>query len=177
GQPRGANGGIADHVGAITMAFGIMAALFHRERTGEGQEVDSSLLGGQMCVQSFQITEVLFNGNNPGYWGRNDGVRAVRPTWNTYQASDGKWFSLAMNNDTYWPGMCKLLDKPEWLTDERYAEMTARTANSAELVAEFQAIFATQPAEYWIDAFTSHDLLAGPVNSYTDLLDDPQTTA
>ena len=63
-------------------------------------------------------------------------------------------------------------DKPEWLTDERYAEMTARTANSAELVAEFQAIFATQPAEYWIDAFTSHDLLAGPVNSYTDLLDD-----
>ena len=177
GRPRGANGGIADHVGAITMAFGIMAALLHRERSGEGQEVDSSLLGGQMCIQSFQITETLFNGNRAGTWGRNEGVRAVRPTWNTYQGSDGKWFSLAMNNDTYWPGIARLLNKPEWLTDERYNEMSARTANAADIVAQLQAIFATQPAQHWIDEFTSHDLLAGPVNEYTDLLHDPQTTA
>jgi formyl-CoA transferase/CoA:oxalate CoA-transferase len=177
GRPRGANGGIADHVGAITMAFGIVAALLHRERTGEGQEVDSSLLGSQMCVQSFQITDTLFNGNRAGTWGRNESSRPVRPTWNTYQGSDGRWFSLAMNNDSYWPGVVSLLGKPEWLTDERYKDMASRTANSADLVAQLQAIFATQPAQHWIDQFTGRDLLAGPVNAYTDLLADPQTTA
>jgi crotonobetainyl-CoA:carnitine CoA-transferase CaiB-like acyl-CoA transferase len=130
-----------------------------------------------MCVQSFQITDTLINGNRPGNWGRSDATRPVRPTWNTYQGSDGRWFALAMNNDSFWPGVVDLLQKPEWLTDERYKDMAARTANSADLAGQMQAIFSTQTAQHWIEAFTSRDLLAGPVNSYTDLLDDPQTTA
>ena len=60
--PKPAGVAVGDHVGAMSMAFGLMVALFHRERTGEGQEVDASLLGGQMCIQTFNITDYLWSG-------------------------------------------------------------------------------------------------------------------
>jgi len=177
GLPRGATGGVADHVGAITMAFGIMSALFHRERTGEAQQVDSSLLGSQMCIQSFAITETLFNGNVFRQRGRNAIRNNVNPTWRAYQGSDGKWFSIAMSNDSFWEGITRTLNKPEWLQDERFSNLRARTENSETIIEQLRQLFATRPAQHWIKLFTDEDLLAGPVNDYSDLIRDPQTLA
>jgi CoA:oxalate CoA-transferase len=176
GRPRNVGAAIADHVGAITLGFGIMSALVHRLRTGEGQQIDSSLLGSQMCIQSFAITGVLFNGNRPLVRRSKDRMEA-RPTWNTYKGSDGKWFASGSANDSTWPNFCAALERPDWLTDSRYSEMSVRNRNGRELITELDQIFATQPAAHWVKRLSEAGALACTVNEYHDLLDDPQTTA
>ncbi len=171
--PKGAGVAIADHVGAITMAFGLVVALRHRERTGEGQEVDASLLGGQLCIQSFNITDYLWSGHQRGQVRRS----GPNPTWSTYQGSDGKWFALGMSAAHYWSRIATAIGKPEWATDERYATINARLDNSDELFAELDAVFANETAAEWVRRFADADLLATPVNDYEDVAKDPQVIA
>ena len=170
GTPRGLPSGVADQVGAISLAFGVMAALYHRERTGEGQEVFASLLGSQMAIQAFQISAVLFDGPRSVPASRN-------PSWRAYRAGDGRWFALAMIDDSFWPGICAVLDRLGWLTDERYSTLAARQANYEQVAAEMGAIFATRPAAHWVRLFSDADLLAAPVSSWDDVADDPQAAA
>lgn len=177
GVPRGNAVAIADHVGAITMAFGIMSALYHRQRTGEGQKVDSSLLGAQMCIQSFQITTTLFNGNAKPPTRRTDRRDANNPTWNTYKGSDGRWFCLGMTTDAFWPGICGVIEKPEWLTHEHFGTLAGRLEHNRELIALLDELFASAPADEWIRRFSEKNLLATPVNAWTDLRTDPQVVA
>jgi formyl-CoA transferase len=79
-----------------------------------------------------------------------------------------------MNWQRYWPRIAELVGRPEWATDERYATLEARLANRDDLFAEFDAIFATRPAEEWVRRFTEADLMATPVNDYEGVSKDPQ---
>jgi crotonobetainyl-CoA:carnitine CoA-transferase CaiB-like acyl-CoA transferase len=130
-----------------------------------------------MCIQSFQITGVLFNGNKPQAPRKLDRRFAANPTWNSYKGSDGRWFALGMSNDSFWPAICRVLEKPEWLTDERFKDLRARQANNVEFIRILDDLFAGQPAAHWIKLFTDVNLLATPVNQYHDLRHDPQTKA
>jgi crotonobetainyl-CoA:carnitine CoA-transferase CaiB-like acyl-CoA transferase len=177
GEPDGppkppAGVAIADHVGAMSLAFGLMVALFHRERTGEGQEVDASLLGGQICIQSFNITDYLWSKDVRGRAGRGR-----NPTWNVYAGSDGHWFAIGMNRQHYWAPFCAAIGRPEWTDDPRYATLSARLENSDALCGALDALFATRPAAAWVSAFSAADLLATPVNDYAGVAADPQSTA
>src|SRR5439155_85980 len=168
--PKPAGVAVADHVGAMSMAFGLMVALFHRERTGEGQEVDASLLGGQICIQTFNLTDYLWSNRVRGRIPR----AGINPTWSIYKGSDGKWFVIGMNRQRYWARICEVLGKPNWNGDERYATLEARLENRDALFAEFDALFATKAAAYWVKLFSDADLLAAPVNDYADVAKDPQ---
>ena len=165
---------LADHVGAMSMAFGIMVALYHRQRTGEAQQVDASLLAGQLCIQSFNITGSLFNGNRVPARRRRAGSN---PTWNVYRASDGKCLVIGMNQDRYWPGICEVIGKPEWLTDERFSGLRARMQNAEALFAALDEVFASKTADEWVRLFTEADLLAARVNDYAEVAADPQNLA
>lgn len=172
--PRSVGAPIGDHVGAMSMAFGIMVALFHRQRTGEGQQIDASLLAGQLCIQSFNITGSLFNDNRVApRRSRTD----MSPTWNVYQGSDGKYFVIGMNGQRWWPGICKAVGRPEWLSDERFASVAARLDNRAALLAAFDEMFATRPADEWVRLFSEADLMAARVNDYSEVANDPQNLA
>jgi crotonobetainyl-CoA:carnitine CoA-transferase CaiB-like acyl-CoA transferase len=171
GWPKPVGVPYADHVGAMSMAFGLMVALYHRQLTGEGQEVDASLLGGQLCIQSFNITASLFNDNRVPPRRPRAGLS---PTWQVYRGSDGKHFVIGMNGQRWWPGICKALDKPEWLTDERFAGVAARSQNAEALIAELDSIFATRTADEWVDLFSKADLMAARVNDYAEVARDPQ---
>jgi crotonobetainyl-CoA:carnitine CoA-transferase CaiB-like acyl-CoA transferase len=171
GWPKPVGVPYADHVGAMSMAFGLMVALYHRQLTGEGQEVDASLLGGQLCIQSFNITASLFNDNRIPPRRPRAGMSS---TWQVYRGSDGKHFVIGMNGQRWWPGICKAIDKPEWLTDERFAGVAARSQNADALIAEFDAIFATRTADEWVELFSKQDLMAARVNDYAEVAHDPQ---
>lgn len=172
GPPRSAGAAIADHTGALTMAFGIATALLHRERTGEGQEVDASLLGGQLCIQTHNITYSWWSGKVPQ---RRD--RMPSATWNTYQGSDARWFAIGMNRQMYWPGICKVVGRLDWLDDERFGGLESRLLHADALFEAMQQIFETRPAAEWVRLFSENDLLATPVNDYADLFADPQVSA
>jgi crotonobetainyl-CoA:carnitine CoA-transferase CaiB-like acyl-CoA transferase len=171
GWPKPVGVPFADHVGAMSMAFGLMVALYHRQMTGEGQQVDASLLAGQLCIQSFNITGSLFNGNRiPPRSLRAGG----NPTWNVYKGSDGKHFVIGMNQQRYWPGICEIVQKPDWLTDPRYGSVRDRMQNKDDLFADLDAVFATKTADEWVKLFSDADLLAARVNDYAEVAADPQ---
>ena len=170
GPPTRIGAPIGDHVGAICLGFGIMAALFHRQRTGEGQRLEGSLLAGQLCIQSHNIAGALFDNRIPPRQKRG----GPNPAWNLYQGSDGKWFALGMSRDKFWRGICKVIDRPEWVTDERYASLDSRLENRDEIVAQLDAIFEAKPAAEWVAQFSDANLMATMVNDYTDVGKDPQ---
>jgi crotonobetainyl-CoA:carnitine CoA-transferase CaiB-like acyl-CoA transferase len=174
GWPKPVGVPFADHVGALTMAFGLMVALYNRQLTGEGQQVDASLLAGQLCIQSFNITSSLFNDNRVPPRRPRAGLSA---TWQVYRGSDGRHFVMGMNGQRWWPLIGEALDNPAFFSDERFATVASRSEHAQELIAEFDALFATRTADEWVKLFSEADLMAARVNDYAEVAADPQNTA
>jgi crotonobetainyl-CoA:carnitine CoA-transferase CaiB-like acyl-CoA transferase len=164
---------IADQAGAMVAAFGIVAALFYRERTGEGQYVNASLLGSQVALQSFNISMYYLTRRMP----RRQPRGTFGPTWTTYRCSDDKYIALGMLEDRWWPGVCQALEQPELAADPRYATAIDRARNVRELVPQMDSIFAQRPAREWVQRFRELGLLVELVQNYEDIANDPQVAA
>ena len=173
GPPLPVSVPIADQTGAIVAAYGILVALLHRERTGEGQEIEVSLLGTQMALQTFNITSYLLSRKPPERQPRG----GFMPLWNTYRGSDGKYFSLAMIEERWWPGTCRAIGHPELETDPRFDSAKKRRQNADQLIAYLDDVFAQQPAREWVRRFQEQGLMVAPVQDYEDLRHDPQVAA
>jgi CoA:oxalate CoA-transferase len=169
-------GGIADQMGAIMLAYGVLAALFARERTNLGQEVDASHLGSMMALQGLNVVARTIMGKE---FPRNTRANAYNPLWNHYRCADDKWISLAMlQPDRYWKNFCEVIGKPELAEDPRFAEVKTRGKNSAALITIFDEVFATRPRLEWMRILKGRgDFIYTIVNSVSDLPDDPQVRA
>jgi crotonobetainyl-CoA:carnitine CoA-transferase CaiB-like acyl-CoA transferase len=175
--PLGIAGGIADQMGAIMLSYGILTALYAREKFGIGQEVDASHLGSMMMLQGLSVSSRLMMG-----WGmpRQARASAGNPLWNHYRCSDDKWIALGMlQPDRYWSDLCAALGRPGLASDERFADMRARAANAAEAVATLDEIFVGKPREEWMRILrdSTGDFIFTVVNEVSDLPDDPQVRA
>ncbi len=174
GYPMPAGVPLADQTGGILAAFGIMTALLHRERTGEGQQVDVSLLGSVMALQSFNITAYMLSGELRKRFPRG----GITPFWNVYKGSDGKFFAIAMLLNRGWGATCAVIGRPELEHDERFAHFRDRVAtNAAQLIEEFDIAFAQRPADEWVAKLNEEGVFAARVNDYSDLPNDPQVRA
>jgi crotonobetainyl-CoA:carnitine CoA-transferase CaiB-like acyl-CoA transferase len=174
GPPLAGPAGLADQVGSYFLAHGILAALFMRERTGLGQQVDASLLGGQVELQAHLLQGYLFSGVLPRRRSRTE----MAPLWNTYRGSDGRWFVIGMlPQERWWPQLVRVLGIEAWEQDPRFATPAARQANGPALVAQFDALFATRPRDHWVDLLSRHGLMAARVQDYQELAQDPQVVA
>jgi len=164
---------IADQLGAILTAYGIMAALFHRERSGEGQEVEVSLLGSQLALQCFNVATYNLSGRLPHRRPRG----RFAPLWNTYRGADGKYVALAMPEERWWPGTCRALGQPDLEHDARFDTAAKRHQNAQHLVDHLDGVFAQRPACEWAQRFQHEGLMAGLVQDYEDVARDPQVAA
>ncbi len=171
--PQNITGGIADQMGAIMLAHGVVVALLARERLGIGQEVNTSHLGSMMALQGLNVACRLTLGKEFKRFYRTE---AANPLWNHYRCQDDKWICFAMPQaDRYWPDFSKTVGLPELEKDERFATMRARGKNCKELIAILDAIFASKPREEWMKTLKAGgDFIYTIVNSINDLLDDPQ---
>jgi crotonobetainyl-CoA:carnitine CoA-transferase CaiB-like acyl-CoA transferase len=169
-------GGIADQMGAIMLAYGVMTALVARERYGVGQEVNASHLGSMIALQGLNISRRTMLGKGFPINTRED---AYNPLWNHYKCADGRWLSLGMlQTDRYWKDLCLSLGVPELVDDERFSHMKARTKNHRELVQIFDRIFITRSREEWLKTLkTGGDFIYTVVNTIDDLPGDPQVLA
>jgi len=174
--PLGIAEGIADQMGAVMLAYGILAALFVRERTGVGQRVDASLLGSMSWLQALSLSARLMMGFAIPRLPRS---APVNPLWNHYCCADGKWLALGMlQPDRYWRAFCEAIGRSELADDKRFVNLAARAANAAECVAILDAVFASKPRDEWLTTLRdAGDLICTPVNSLDDLPDDPQVRA
>jgi crotonobetainyl-CoA:carnitine CoA-transferase CaiB-like acyl-CoA transferase len=175
--PLAVAGGIADQMGAVMLAYGVMAALIARERFGVGQEVNASHLSSMMWLQGLSVSCRLMMGF-PMF--RQFRSQAGNPLWNHYRCQDDQWLCLGMlQADRYWADVCRVLGRPELADDERFLNMMARAGNAEACVAELDAVFATKPRDTWIEIFDRDDgdYILTIVNSVADLPDDPQVKA
>ena len=175
-HPPFQRGGMGDHNSGLALAAGISAALFKRERSGEGQLVSTSLLREGLYTLSFDLSCALRFGVPVGVASRK---KMGNPCINNYQDKDGRWFWIVgLEGERHWPPLCRAVGHPEWLTDERYADPASRFQNAEGLIAQLDEIFATKTREEWGEIFDAEDdLWWAPVQDIEEVLADPQARA
>ena len=165
-----------DSIGAMTIAGGIMGALYHRERTGEATTVDVSLLGTGLWSMgaTLALSLQLGMGWAPPPAGRSTG----NPLVTNYVTSDGRFLSFScLQAAKYWPDMCKVVDRPDLATDERFADAAAIRENAEAGTQILREIFAQRTLTEWRDALAD---FSGQWTVAQDTLEaaaDPQTIA
>jgi len=166
-----------DSIGAMTLAGGIAAALLKRERTGIASTVDVSLLGTAMWVLAPDIVASKLVAPGSGM-PKMDRRYAPNPAGNSYKTKDDRWLLLMMlQADKHWPDLCEHIDRPELVTDPRFANAASRFKNRAECIALLDAVFAERSLDEWKAKLATMQGPWAPMQSAEELHDDPQTLA
>jgi crotonobetainyl-CoA:carnitine CoA-transferase CaiB-like acyl-CoA transferase len=165
-----------DVLGGLTIAGGISAALFHRERTGEAVVVDNSLLATSMwATGASSLAAGLFGVDRLP---RRDRTETPNPIVGTYRTADGRFVSLVMlESDRYFGDLVTLLGRPELATDPRFSDAAARAANSAACVGALDEAFAQKNLADWKPILAKAKGVWAVVQTPSELLVDPQALA
>ncbi|HEY0958295.1 MAG TPA: CoA transferase [Novosphingobium sp.] len=185
-EPDTPDAGMADQMGAIMLAYGVLAGLMARERHGVGQKVETSLLGSMMWLRGLPVVlELMREDGRVARSEMSKHTKAAKPTrtdpgnplWNTYKCGDGKWLALAcVTTDPHWPVVLEGLGNPPELTDQpAYGDHWGRCAHAREITAVLDRIFATQPRDHWLERLVGrNDLPVCAINTTREAANDPQ---
>lgn len=173
--PAGQRPGMGDHTTSIAVAGATAAALFARERTGQGQEVQLSLYRTGVWVDSMDIQSALISRQNVPRLSRKT---VGNPLFNSYQAKDGKWFQLVnLQSDRHWPAFCEVIERPDLLRDARFADAATRREHGGALVAILDVIMLTKTRVEWGTLLDAAGVFWAPVQTVEDVINDPQAKA
>jgi len=174
-MPARSVAGMGDHPTASALFGGIAAALYRRERTGQGAEVRASLLNAGMWANSFLVQAVLCGGTIPPRLPRDQTANALG---NMYRTSDGRWFIIAVvSEDRQWPSLAAAIGCPDLVEDPRFVTTPARRANARALMDIFDPIFAQRPVAEWRDILDAAGITFGLVGTTEEIATDPQALA
>ncbi len=165
-----------DSIGAMTIAGGIMGALFHRERTGKATTVDVSLLGTGMWSMggSMALSLQLDRGWTPPPPGGPVG----NPLTGTYRTKDDRFIAMTcLQAGKYWPEACEVLGHPELIDDERFADVADLMANATEAAAYVRAAFAERTLDEWRERLAGFSGQWAVVQDTLEAAHDPQSVA
>jgi crotonobetainyl-CoA:carnitine CoA-transferase CaiB-like acyl-CoA transferase len=171
--PTSQRGGMGDHTTAMTTAAGISAALFDRERSGEGQRVSTSLLRTGLYFIGWDVSEALRWGASP--------IRAAvdrrsfgNPLMLSYQDSAGDWmWLLGLEPDRHWTKLAAAVGRDDWAVDEELLTIAGRAKRSAEIIDFLDTTFATRSRAEWATIFEEHDVWWSPVLTPYEASVDP----
>jgi crotonobetainyl-CoA:carnitine CoA-transferase CaiB-like acyl-CoA transferase len=170
--PLNLRGGFGDHVTGLSALSGILGALYAREHSGVGQVVECSLLQAGMYSVGWDLGMQLTNGKVQKTYPRSANPT---PLINSYRTADDRWFFLiGLEADRHFPGLCEAIERPDLLTDERFADGSERVRNRRALIAEFDAVFAARTLDEWSVIFDQHDVWFSAVRTLAEVLEDPQ---
>ena len=172
GDPVRVGNPAPDFGAAALLAFGVCAALLHRERTGEGQQLDLSLLGGAIFSMIPRDGETLRSGAAPPRLG--SGHPAFVP-YRNYRGADGELFFLSCFTEKFWSSLCDALDRPDLKSDARSSSNVARCQNRAFVDGELETIFRTRSTADWLAQLAKFNVPATRVQDLNVALrQDPQ---
>ena len=167
-----------DSIGAMTVAGGIAAALFGRERSGRAPVLDISLLNTAMWVLAPDIVASKLVTPGTGGPPRFTRQQAPNPVGNSYKTKDGRWLLLMMlQADKHWPDFCRHIDRPDMIGDERFASFGARFQNREACIAILDEIFATRSLAEWREKFATLEGPWAPMQTAEEIHADPQSVA
>ena len=162
--------GSGDHATAVTLFSAIVTALYRRERTGKGSYVTTSLLAAGVWSCGVFVQAALCDAT---FFPLHDRSKPPNALINIYRASDDNWFVLVLTPD-HWPALAKGIGRAELLTDPRFADPGTLAANSADLTAILDELFASQPMSRWVEVFEQNHITFGVVRAPSDVAKDPQ---
>ena len=157
---------VVDVITGLHAAVGILSALRHRDRTGQGQRIEVNLLSSLISALANQSSGYVAAGVVPTAMGNRH--PSIAP-YEVFRTAD-RPFVLAVGNDRQFAGLCEVLGRPELPVDERYATNSARVANREELVAILNEALSTASADHWFDALTARRVPCGPLNDIADAI-------
>lgn len=164
---------LTDVMTGLHAAIGILAALQHRERTGEGQHIDLALLDVQVAALANQAGNYLISGKVPGRMGN------AHPNIVPYQdfpTADGDMV-LAIGNDGQFARFCAVAGRAEWASDPRFATNAARVAHRTVLIPLLRQTTVMRTTREWVAALESRAVPCGPINRLDEVFADPQVLA
>jgi crotonobetainyl-CoA:carnitine CoA-transferase CaiB-like acyl-CoA transferase len=177
GEPQGGpvliGAPVIDTIGGLLAGQGILTALLHRERTGEGQRVDVSLLDGALVAQAARLPLFWASGESLG---RHGSAHARLAPFQAFPARDG-WIYVAVWVDRMWKPFCHAIERPELADDARFATREGRRQHRGILIAQVEPRFRERTVAEWLARLEAADVLCAPVNAYPDLDADPQIRA
>lgn len=162
--------GSGDNATAVGLFSAVVTALYRRERTGEGAYVTTSLLAEGVWSASVSIQAALCGAK---FFGLHDRTHPANAALNVYRASDDTWFLLIVTPDKL-AAVAKALDRPDLLTDPRFANPVSLAQNRPQLTAILDEIFGSQPMPYWYEVFSGAHVTFGAVRGPQEVIEDPQ---
>jgi crotonobetainyl-CoA:carnitine CoA-transferase CaiB-like acyl-CoA transferase len=169
GEPTRSGIAIADLATGMFSCSAILAALYAREQTGEGQRIDMSLLDSQVALMSYVASNHLVSGKLPGRYG--NGHPNIVP-YQSFKARD-QYFAFAAGNDRQWAKFCEAVERPEWISDDRFATNRARVQNRALVVETLSDLFTMRDASEWMQLCDGIGIPSAPINNMAQVFSDP----
>lgn len=161
---------LTDILTGLYATVGVLAAIIHRDRTGQGQHIDTSLLDVQVACLANQAMNYLASGRQPPRLG--NGHPNIVP-YQDFRTKDGH-IILTVGNDGQFARLCEALDHREWACDERFADNSARVANRSSLIPLLQEALRTRSTAEWLAELECRALPCGPINDLAGVFADPQ---
>jgi crotonobetainyl-CoA:carnitine CoA-transferase CaiB-like acyl-CoA transferase len=173
GEPMKIGVGISDLMAGMYANVALLAALRHRDATGEGQRIDTALLDTQVAWLSYEAENFLISGERPP---RRGNAHPNIVPYQTFAASDGH-FILGVGNDAQFARFCELAGLDELAADPRFATNSARSVNRAELIPVLARRIARDPVAFWLEGLEARKVPASPINHIDEVFEDPQVIA
>lgn len=173
GTPQRAGINFVDYMAGLNAAIGILLALQARVHTGKGQQVAVSLLDSLLSTAGHIVTGYTATGLLPVRTAGNQHQNIV--PYGTFQTSDGH-INVGVIAAKSWVPFCRALGRPDLAADQSFASNAGRVAARDQLLATTQKEFLQRSSDEWLAAFTAYDVPCGPIQSYDQVLTDPQVT-
>ena len=173
GKPYKVGVAITDIATGLHANIAILAALHHRQQSGEGQYIDIALFDTQLSWLANVASAYLVSGETPKRYGN---AHAAIVPYQTMPTSDG-WVMLAVGNDGQFAALCRALGCPELARDERFVTNQQRVRHRDALIPLLEHYFRAQPSSHWVSTLPATNVPCSPVNDIPTALADPQAQA
>ncbi len=161
---------LADFAAGLYGAFGIVSALRLAQATGQGKHLDIPMLGATLGIAALQTSEFFGSSRDPVRLGS---AHPRNAPYRVFRSKDG-YFGMAAGNNALWRSVCQIVGREDLLADERFLTPTTRAKHQDALLEILEAEFAHADTATWLERFRSGGVPCAPINSYSEVLADPQ---
>ncbi|SMR71818.1 CoA:oxalate CoA-transferase [Aliiroseovarius halocynthiae] len=172
-EPVRVGASVGDIVAGMFLGHGLLAALYQREKTGEGQKVDVAMLDSQLAIMEHAIAITGETGIPP----EPSGARhpSIAP-FETYHTADGLMV-IACGNDVLFAKLCEVIGKPQWATLPEFADNLSRCQNVMLLRRRIETVTLAHPREFWLNLLAAEGIPCAPIQNVAEAMEDPQILA